>query len=262
MYSYMHTQYSAYQGKSNNESPEEHCPIFYKKNAFILLDSGSLNVGEIDNKNYNRVCSFVKLKYSATGEVYYVLNTHLSGKGEAYQLDGANDIRHLLGYEGVTTDDGHAGLKLNAEAKIIICGDFNVNNGSSTYNLMIHPDNVYYSYGWELKDSFLSANTNQTDMNTAPGFSFACDDTGNYCSDQSGSTIIGSGDTRIDFIFHSNNQYTIQSIIETENPWINGNKIHRASDHDPVCSEISTTQPVTRAGVISAINNASPGALF
>ena len=45
MYSYMHTQYSAYQGKSNNESPEEHCPIFYKKNAFILLDSGSLNVG-------------------------------------------------------------------------------------------------------------------------------------------------------------------------------------------------------------------------
>ena len=70
-------------GRNDGKTSGEYAPIFYKKDRFILLDSGCFWLSETPDKpsvgwdaKYPRICSWAQLQDRNTGNTLYFLNTH------------------------------------------------------------------------------------------------------------------------------------------------------------------------------------------
>ena len=105
-------------GRNDGKTSGEYAPIFYKKDRFILLDSGCFWLSETPDKpsvgwdaKYPRICSWAQLQDRNTGNTLYFLNTHFDHVGKQARKESACMIvkwirRHSDCGETILVGDG------------------------------------------------------------------------------------------------------------------------------------------------------------
>ena len=112
-------------------------PIFYKKDAYELLDSGTFSINKVSfwtplaYKSTGwlpRICTWVQLKDKKSKKIFYVYNTHLDNKYDLARQLGAKAIRAQMG----------------DKQPIILTGDFNTvfENIKEVFNNFDHAADV------------------------------------------------------------------------------------------------------------------------
>ena len=107
-------------GRDDGKEGGEFSAVFYKKEKYELLDSGSFWLSETParpGKGWDaacvRICSWAKLKEKETGKIFVHLNTHLDHVGLVAMQKGAE----LVAKNGSEIAEGHPAF---------FTGDFNV----------------------------------------------------------------------------------------------------------------------------------------
>lgn len=129
--------------KGNNEG--EFCPIFYRKDKFIVLDKGIFwlsNTPEVAGSKgwdvkYPRMVVWGRFKRKKDGKEFYFFNTHLGG--QIARFESSKLIRTKI-------DEMSDGLPA------IVTGDFNSKPDSEAYEVM-----VSRKYKVQIEDAFLTA---------------------------------------------------------------------------------------------------------
>ena len=116
-------------GRDDGKEKGEYSPVFYRKDKFKLLDSGTFWLSETPDqvsKGWDgacrRVCSWAYLQRKSDKARFYFLSTHLDHKGKVAKIEGAKLVvkfvqEHCKG------------------ENVIIVGDFNVIQGSEPYDV-------------------------------------------------------------------------------------------------------------------------------
>ena len=144
-------------GRDDGKSKGEHSAIFYKKEKFNVLDSGDFWLSEHSEQpgpgwdaKLNRICSWLKLKYKASGKTFYVFNVHYDHQGVQARIESSklvlNKIKEIAG-----------------NATVIFTGDFNGNHQSEWY--------IYLKNSGVLKDSYTLAADPYMNNGSFNGFS-------------------------------------------------------------------------------------------
>jgi len=109
-------------GRDDGIDAGEHAAILYKKDKFLVLDSGNFWLSETpdepglgwDATCCFRICSWVRLQDKASGSEFYVFNTHFDHQGVVARQESAklllSKIREIAG-----------------DQPVICLGDFNSN---------------------------------------------------------------------------------------------------------------------------------------
>ncbi len=116
-------------GRDDGKNRGEFMTIYYKKDRFDLLDSGTFWLSETPEKvsrgwdaACNRVATWVKLRDKATGVKFYYFNTHFDHKGSVAQAESSklivDKIRKIAG----------------KKATVILTGDFNLASENPALN--------------------------------------------------------------------------------------------------------------------------------
>ena len=112
-------------GRDDGKEAGEFSAVFYKKDKYDLLDSGSFWLSETPEKPGKgwdaaciRICSWAKLKEKETGKEFVHLNTHLDHIGPIAMQKGAE----LVAERGKEIAQGHPAF---------FTGDFNVTPDSA-----------------------------------------------------------------------------------------------------------------------------------
>ena len=206
-------------GRDDGKTKGEFCPVFYRRERFKLLDSGTFwlsatpeTVSRGWDGGCNRVCSWGYFQDRATKAKFYFLNTHLDHKGPMAKTKGAELIVKFI--------EEHC-----KGAQVIVTGDMNVYQDSEWYN-------IFAKSGY-LKDTFNAAR-----YRFAPSGTFSTFTPTRYSTN------------RIDHIFVSENvevsSYGVLTLhywraSEDENAYetrlpanIEKRAVHLLSDHYPV----------------------------
>lgn len=115
--------------RDDGKTKGEYSPVFYRKDRFEVLDSGTFWLSETPNEVSfgwdavcRRVCSYGYFKDKLTKKKFWFFNTHMDHKGKTARVEGAKlviaKIKELCG----------------KDAKVILTGDFNVPQNSPAYN--------------------------------------------------------------------------------------------------------------------------------
>ena len=130
-------------GRDDGKTKGEFCPVFYRRERFKLLDSGTFwlsatpeTVSRGWDGGCNRVCSWGDFQDRATKAKFYFLNTHLDHKGPMAKTKGAELIVKFI-------EEHCKGVQ------VIVTGDMNVYQDSEWYN-------IFAKSGY-LKDTFKAA---------------------------------------------------------------------------------------------------------
>lgn len=118
-------------GREDGNTKGEYTPIFYRKDRFTLLNSGNFWLGEDMNavgvKGWDAACERVAtwgiFKDNATGEEFFMLNTHLDHMGQIARREGASLVLE------------QATLLANG-LPIIVTGDFNATADSEPIKVL------------------------------------------------------------------------------------------------------------------------------
>lgn len=121
----------AYVGEGRNGgSSGEYNPIFYKKEIFNLIDSGTRwlsdtpeKVSKVEESSLNRIYTYALLERKSDGTRVMVVNTHLEHTSSAARVKQAAVLVEFL--ESVS------------EYPIILTGDFNCESSSSEFSKVI-----------------------------------------------------------------------------------------------------------------------------
>ena len=206
-------------GRDDGKTKGEFCPVFYRRERFKLLDSGTFwlsatpeTVSRGWDGGCNRVCSWGYFQDRATKAKFYFLNTHLDHKGPMAKTKGAELIVKFI--------EEHC-----KGAQVIVTGDMNVYQDSEWYN-------IFAKSGY-LKDAFNAAR-----YRFAPSGTFSTFTPTRYSTN------------RIDHIFVSENvevsSYGVLTLhywraSEDENAYetrlpanVEKRAVHLLSDHYPV----------------------------
>lgn len=135
----------------------EGCPIFYRRDKFELIDSGSFWLSETPDEmskdwgsEHYRICVYVKLREKASGKEFAVFNTHLDSKSEEARIKGIavvlEKIRELGGVRSYLMGDLNA--KENSETMAQAYESFN----DSQKLAPVTEDTVTY-HNWGTGDS-------------------------------------------------------------------------------------------------------------
>lgn len=127
-------------GRGDGEDQGEFEPIFYKKDKFTLLASGSLWLSETPDKpsigwdaRLPRVASWVKLKEKTTGKEFWFFNLHMDHVG----IKAREESSHLV-------------LKKMKEiagnGTAFLTGDFNVDQNNKIYDILQKSGYIVDSY--------------------------------------------------------------------------------------------------------------------
>lgn len=114
--------------RDDGKQKGEYSPVFYRRDRFELLDSGTFWLSETPDKvSYGwdaacrRVCSWGYFKDKLTKKKFWFFNTHMDHKGKIARVEGAklviSKINQMCG----------------KGAKVILTGDFNVAQDSPAY---------------------------------------------------------------------------------------------------------------------------------
>jgi endonuclease/exonuclease/phosphatase family metal-dependent hydrolase len=121
----------------DGEEEGEASPIFYNKDRFDLIDSGTFWLSETPDvvsigwdAKLNRICTYAKLYDKTKGENLVFFNTHLDNKGEIARSESINLISAKI---------------IEMDTPAILIGDFNFSEEDDAYNLAINNfDNAKY----------------------------------------------------------------------------------------------------------------------
>lgn len=123
--------YGVARGGDENEKKSEMNAVFWLKNKYTLIDSGTFWLSETPEKESrysgagcNRICTWVLLQNNDTAKQYLHMNTHLDNVSDEAQEYGANVI--------LTEEQ-----KLTAQypdASVILTGDFNQTRDMSAHS--------------------------------------------------------------------------------------------------------------------------------
>jgi endonuclease/exonuclease/phosphatase family metal-dependent hydrolase len=114
-------------GRDDGKSKGEHSAIFYKKEKFIIIDSGDFWLSEHpgqpgfgwDARN-NRICSWLKMKDKASKKSFFVFNVHYDHRGVMARKESSKLILQKI-------------KEIAGTQSVIFTGDFNGNNQSEWY---------------------------------------------------------------------------------------------------------------------------------
>lgn len=130
-------------GRDDGKSKGEHCPVFYRRERFKLLDSGTFWLSDTPEKvsrgwdgDCNRICTWGYFQDKVTKSKFYFLNTHLDHRGVVAKTKGVELILKFI-------EEHCKGVQ------VIVTGDMNVNQNSEWYKQFVESG--------VLKDSFVAA---------------------------------------------------------------------------------------------------------
>ncbi len=133
-------------------------PIFYRKERFTLLDSGTFWYSETpdvpESKSwdamYPRIASWVKLRDLSSGGDFFFFNTHFDHRGEIARQKSGEIIRQKM-------------IEITGQRPVILTGDFNTREGSEAYQNIVK--------NGTLKDAFhITETPHYGPANTSSGF--------------------------------------------------------------------------------------------
>lgn len=122
----------AWVGEARNDAKNtEYSAVFYRKDKFTLLDSGTKWLSKTPDapaskfllSSLPRVCTWATLQDNATGKVYTHLNTHLDHVLESVRVKQA----------GVFVEIAEA---LAERGPVVCTGDFNTEEGAKAYKVV------------------------------------------------------------------------------------------------------------------------------
>ena len=107
-------------GREDGKTKGEYAAIFYKKDRFVLEDSGNFwlaeDINAVGKKGWDAACERVAtwgiFKDKESGKKFFFLNTHLDHMGKVARHEGAS----------LVLDEAH---KLAKGLPVIVTGDFN-----------------------------------------------------------------------------------------------------------------------------------------
>ena len=118
-------------GRDDGKEEGEFSAVFFKKEKFELLDSGSFWLSETPEKPGKgwdaaciRICSWAKLKEKQSGKEFTHLNTHLDHRGLVAMQKGAELV-------------AERGKAISGSSQAFFTGDFNVTPDSAPYEAVI-----------------------------------------------------------------------------------------------------------------------------
>ena len=205
-------QYSYYAaGRSDGMQSGESCPIFYRKDRFTLLDSGTFWFSEtpdvpgtMDWGNIvPRICSWVHLLERGQNTSFYVYNLHL----DSFSQNSRQKSVRLLARQVA---------ERKTKAPFIVTGDFNMalHNPAMMYLLKVGYETPYP----KMADAWLSVYPDQYETSTCRMF---------------GGRLLGP---QIDHIQTCEDARALEVTIDSRK--VNG---RYASDHFPVIAKILLT---------------------
>ena len=111
----------------------EFSPIFYKKDAFEVLDSGTLWLSEtpevVGSKGWDaalpRIVTWAKFRRKKDKKLFFFFNTHFDHVGTEARKESATLIRNIIAE------------KITKGTPVFVTGDFNVPPSSEAYQTMI-----------------------------------------------------------------------------------------------------------------------------
>ncbi|MDE5984229.1 MAG: endonuclease/exonuclease/phosphatase family protein [Eubacterium sp.] len=145
--------YGVQRGGDDNEKKSEMNSIFWLKDKYDCLDSGTFWLSEtpdVESKYEGagcyRVCSYVKLLNKETGECYYHFNTHLDNASDEARVFGADVIKERITMITVLSSQYISG--------VVLTGDFNdyLDGPASSqlvekFNVQDADRNTYHDWG-------------------------------------------------------------------------------------------------------------------
>ena len=177
----------------------ERCTILYRKNRFIVRESGTFWLSVTPDKPgsrswdsaITRICTWVRFETRADAKPFYVLNTHFDHRGKKARHESAKII---------------AGWIQTREHRIpvLLTGDFNAGENSPPITALS-----------EFQDTFRAVHPDRTDTGTFNGFRGKHDG------------------PRIDYIFCTSGLTVLDADILRDNE--NG---RYPSDHNPVTARV------------------------
>lgn len=115
---------------SNGGSSGEHCSIYFNRDRFTEMDGGTFWLTESANEpkprsalDFNRICTWVRLRDQVSGRTFRVYNTHFPLTEEARQTAARIIVKQIA--EGDPTD------------AIVLTGDFNASPSASSRRLLL-----------------------------------------------------------------------------------------------------------------------------
>lgn len=126
-------------GRDDGKESGEYSPIFYRKDRFTLLDSGTFWLSDKpDEVSFGwdavcrRVCTWARLEDKKTGVVFHFWNTHLDHKGTLARENATTLILERLR------------PLIDKSEPIILTGDFNFTPETPSYKKIIQvlPDSI------------------------------------------------------------------------------------------------------------------------
>lgn len=128
-------------GREDGKEGGEYSPVFYKKDRYKLLDSGTFWLSETPDKPGKgwdaecvRVCSWGHFKDVKTKHTFYFFNTHMDHIGIVARREGAKLILQKM-KECMKKND-----------PVILTGDFNVDQNSEAYQIFVNAGFLKDSY--------------------------------------------------------------------------------------------------------------------
>lgn len=116
-------------GRDDGAEGGEYSPVFYLKDKYALVDSGTFWLSETPDTPskgwdamYNRICTWAILENKESGEKYAHFNAHMDHIGSLSRANGAKLIAEKAGA---------------LDMPVVISGDFNADEGTAPYNTMI-----------------------------------------------------------------------------------------------------------------------------
>ncbi len=183
-------------GREDGVSKGEYSPIFYREDAFTVLDSGTFWLSTTPQEPsvgwdaaMERICTYAILKDKRNGREVHFYNTHFDHVGENARVNSARLIMDSIAAKSIGQ-------------WVILSGDFNVEPNTTAYQTIVQTD---------LQDSYEQAKVRLGPVGTFNGFK----PDGNYSR-------------RIDYIF---SRGFSAELYEANNLSYNDNFL---SDHFPV----------------------------
>ncbi len=128
-------------GRDDGKNGGEYSPVFYKKERFELLDSGTFWLSETTDvpskgwdARYPRVCSWVRLKDRVCKRIFWFFNLHMDHRGIVARRESSHLIVKKV--QEIATP----------KEPVILTGDFNVDQTNEIYSIIANSGVLVDSY--------------------------------------------------------------------------------------------------------------------